>query len=64
MPRDPEGRDLKKHTLHLFDGDFDRLRDLFPKSEPSRVVRHLVRDLIKRTEGNMNVELDGDKPEL
>lgn len=44
-------RELKKHTLFLFDGDYDRLRDLFPEADPAKVIRHLVRDLIERTEG-------------
>ena len=63
MSKDDQGRDLQKHTLHLFKGDFDRLADLFPKANPSKVIRHLVRDLIKRTEGQVpdvtvDVEVD------
>lgn len=60
MSKDDTGRDLQKHTLHLYAGEFDRLRDLFPRAEPSKVIRRLVHDLIKRTEGeapNGEVEL-------
>jgi len=46
MPKDKS--DLQKHTLHLFAGDFDELRSLFPDIEPSRVVRELVRTCIER----------------
>lgn len=56
-----EGRDLQKHTLFLFEGDYDRLNQLFPKAKAAKVIRHLVRDLIKRTEGaapDVEVELD------
>jgi hypothetical protein len=51
MPKDDQGRELQKHTLNLFHGDFARLADLFPASDPSRIIRHMVRDLIKRTDG-------------
>ena len=40
--------DLKKHTLLLFDGDFDRLKDLHPDVTPSKVLRTLLRNHIKR----------------
>lgn len=61
MSKDDQGRDLQKHTLHLFEGDFQRLGDLFPGATPSKVVRHMVRDLIKRTEGEKpDVEVDLD----
>ena len=39
---------LKKHTLLLFPGDFDRLRDLHPGAKPSVVLRTLLRNHIKR----------------
>lgn len=61
MSKDREGRPLQKHTLHLFEGDFASIGDLFPAAEPSRVIRHMVRDLIERTKGekpNVKVDLD------
>lgn len=61
MPKDSEGRDLQKHTLYLFTGDYDRLNSLFPQAKSAKIIRHLVRDLIKRTEGetpDVEVNLD------
>ena len=59
MAKDKEGRALQKHTLNLFEGDWDRLGDLFPKVDTSKLIRHLVRDLIDRTKGEKpDVELD------
>lgn len=59
MSKDEKGRELSKHTLFLFAGDFARLADLFPQAKPSKVVRHLVRDLIDRTRGEVvDVDLD------
>jgi hypothetical protein len=51
MSKDDQGRDLQKHTLHLFDGDYDELARLFPAAKPAKLIRHMVRDLIKRTKG-------------
>ncbi len=62
MAKDDQGRTLQKHTLHLFEGDFRRVAELFPAAEPSKVIRHLVRDLVKRVEGealNGEVEVPG-----
>lgn len=41
--------DFQKHTLNLYRGDFDELRALFPDTEPSTLVRELVRNCIKQT---------------
>ena len=49
--RDSEGRELQKHTLFLFAGDYAELNTLFPQAKAAKVIRHLVRDLIKRTRG-------------
>lgn len=40
--------DLQKHTLNLYAGDMEELRALFPKTEPSTLIRELVRDCIVR----------------
>lgn len=61
MSKDDSGRDLQKHTLFLFEGDYDKLNVLFPGAKAAKVVRHLVRDLIKRTEGDKpDVQVDLD----
>lgn len=56
MSKDDQGRELQKHTLHLFAGDYDRLAELFPNVKPAKLVRHLVRNTIKN--------LEGDKPDI
>ena len=33
---------LQKHTLHLYEGDFDRLKDRYPEVGASVVIRKLV----------------------
>lgn len=63
MPKDDQGRDLQKHTLFLFAGDYDELSGLFPNAKPAKIIRHLVRNLIKSTKGevpnvDVNVEVD------
>lgn len=48
---DEKGNPLQKHTLHLFEGDFERLGVLFPGEKPSKIIRHLIHDLIQRNRG-------------
>jgi len=63
MAKDSKGRPLQKHTLNLFEGDWDRLAALVPSAEPSVLIRALVRDTITRLEGevpNVKVELGGE----
>ena len=63
MSQDDQGRDLQKHTLFLFKGDYAELERLFPRAKPAKLIRHLVRDLITRTKGavpdvTVDVEVD------
>lgn len=61
MSKDDQGRDLQKHTLHLFSGDYETIQALFPRAKPAKVIRHLVRNLIERTKGGTpDVEVDVD----
>lgn len=61
MSKDSEGRDLQKHTLFLFAGEYDELNRLFPQVKAARVIRHLVHDLIERTKGQVpDVKVDLD----
>jgi len=39
---------LQKHTLLLFQGEFDKLRELHPQLPPSEVIRTLVRNHITK----------------
>ena len=50
MPR-KEDEPLQKHTLFLYEGDFARLKDIFPDVDSSVVIRRAVRALIKKVEG-------------
>lgn len=47
-----EDRDAptQKHTLNLYEGDFDRLRELYPHVGASIVIRRLIRRYIEDIE--------------
>ncbi len=42
--------DLKKHTLNLREGDFDRMALLFPKLGGSVAIRTLVSNYVDKAE--------------
>lgn len=50
-----EDEDLSKHTLFLFEGDYDKLKTLFPERGAAYVVRRLVRSFIERVEEDQPV---------
>lgn len=57
--------ELTTHHINLHAGDLERLRELFPGSEPSRIVRALVRDCITKMEAkDPAYDLSGIKVEL
>lgn len=63
VSRDEKGNPLQKHTLHLFEGEYEKLGVLFPGEKPARVVRHLVHDLIVRMQGERpDVKVDFTAP--
>ena len=40
---------LRKHTLNLFDGDWEELQDIFGRDvDVSKVIREVVHDLVKK----------------
>ncbi len=41
---------LQKHTLLLFQGDFEALRALHPEVPPSEIIRTLVQNHIARVQ--------------
>lgn len=43
---------LQKHTLNLFEGDFEELQALFPDIGASAAIRQLVRNAILRAKAN------------
>lgn len=55
MAKDDQGRELSKHTLYLFQGDYARLGELFPSATPAKIIRHLVRNVIDGTRGERPV---------
>lgn len=56
---------LIKHTLHLFEGDFDKLRRLYPAITPSEIVRTLVRNHInKHVEPIQHEKIDSNDLDL
>lgn len=50
MARSNETEDLKKHTLHLYAGDFDKLASFYPDLGPSVALRRIVRKHIQQLE--------------
>lgn len=64
MTRRVEEDPLKKHTVNLYDGDFQRLRDIHGSDVGAGlVIRKLVRRHIQETEKKVNQvklpEVDG-----
>lgn len=45
---------LQKVTLSLYEGDFDRLRELRPRMGASKVIRLLVRKFIRDIDNATN----------
>jgi len=48
-----EREPVHKHTVNLYEGDFQRLQDLYPDLGAGIVVRKLVRKHIKSVEKNV-----------
>lgn len=46
MPRRPSN--LRKHTVRLYDGDMEALRELFPNSSQDKVLRNILHNFIRR----------------
>lgn len=46
----PSPEKLSKHTLNLYDGDFERLQDLYPDIGASVIIRKLVRERINKAQ--------------
>jgi hypothetical protein len=51
--RTVETEPLKKHTLFLYDGDFDKLATFYPELGASVAVRRVVRKHIQRLEAGI-----------
>lgn len=48
MPRGET--ELSKHTLNLFPGDYDKLREFYPDIGAATIIRRIVRAFIDQVE--------------
>lgn len=39
---------IHKHTLNLFEGDYEKIQNLYPNIGAGKIIRHIVRDFIKK----------------
>lgn len=53
-------RGLTPHHIYLYDGDYDRLRELFPNLRPAEVVRSIVRRTIIDADKAVKIEAEAD----
>jgi len=44
-----EKEPMSKHTLHLYEGDYERLRELYPELGAAIIIRRLIRKHIRDT---------------
>lgn len=59
MPRTVEHEPLQKHTLFLYEGDFEKLKNYYPQITASVIVRQIVRKFIEKIEvGQAPIKLD------
>lgn len=54
MARTTETEPLKKHTLFLYRGDFDKLATFYPELGASVAVRRIIRKQIERLEASVS----------
>ena len=52
-----ESEPLEKVTVRLYEGDFNRLAELFPSVKPNVTLRKLVRAFIHKVEGDAPAKL-------
>jgi hypothetical protein len=48
MHKDDEG--LQKHTLNLYEGDYEKIRLLYPDVGAGAIIRRIVRRFIEQVE--------------
>lgn len=56
MQRDDEP--LQKHTLNLWEGDYEKLRVLYPDVGAGAIIRRVVRRFIEQVEANGGPSID------
>jgi hypothetical protein len=60
MPRTAEEEPLHKHTLFLYKGDFDRMRNFYPDMPPAKAIRMLVRSHLNQREALVRTKVPTD----
>ena len=50
-----EKEPMRKHTLNLFDGDFDRLQRMYPDIGAAAVIRRLIRKHLESVEPKTDI---------
>lgn len=61
----PERELVHKHTINLYEGDFERLQEMYPELGAGIVVRKLVRKHLHSIEQNLTpINLAGLEPDL
>ena len=43
-------KELQKHTLNLFPGDYERLQALFPEVGAGPIIRSIIRNFVEKSE--------------
>lgn len=56
MPKADE--ELTKHTLNLYEGDYEKLRELYPDVGAGAIVRRIVRRFIEQVEAQGGTSID------
>lgn len=54
-------RPLSKVTINLFEGDMEKLQDLYPDVGASAIIRRLIEQYLKQVEGSggrLNAEVE------
>lgn len=58
MPKPRDG-DLHKHTLNLFEGDYEKIQSYYPDTGAATIIRRLVRRFIQQVEaGSPSFDLE------
>ena len=62
MKRAP--RPIHKHTLNLYDGDYEVLQQCFPKLGAAAVIRDIIRKFIEKNELEVSTPANIQTPTL
>lgn len=51
---------LQKHTLQLFEGDYERIQSLHPELSAASVIRQIIRQYILKLDPPVELKIKGD----